>query len=1125
MSRLTLYFLGTPRLELDGTAITLSHHKALALLAYLAVTRQPHTRQALAALLWPDYDPTAARGEVRRMLWVLNKSLGQGWLEVDRETVLLPSQPDLWLDIEQFRKLLAVGHQHGHPAGEVCPACLEPLTEAVALARGDFMAGFSLADSPDFDTWQTFETESLYRELAGALERLVQLLSQQREALDEQAITYARRWLALDPLHEPAHRQLMQLYAWSGQPAAAMRQYQVCVRVLKEELGILPSAETTALYEAIKANRLPPPPSVAAPPAHSVAEGQTLSQNLKPGMHETEALAPTLERALPAQPTPFIGRQQEVAAVRTLLTQDTSQVRLVTLTGPGGTGKTRLGLQVAAELQDCFADGVFFVPLASLSDPQLLASTIARQLDVREGGSQPVLQLLKSALQEKHLLLVLDNFEQIVTAAPVIAELLAAAPRLKVLVTSRALLHLRGEYEFLVPPLSLPEQSQAWSMEELRQSEAIQLFIERAQATAAGFTLTTENAAAVVEICRRLDGLPLAIELAAARIKLLPPQTLLTRLSNRLKLLTGGAQDMPARQQTLRNTIEWSYSLLDQAEQILFSRLAIFVGGFTLETAEAICSAGNSSLDILEGVTSLLNKSLLVPQDSSGDEPRFRMLETIREYALERLVESGQLETLQQQHALFFLVLAEAAKLEVRGPQEVAWLDRLDAEHDNLRAALDWSTALGDRVEIGLRLAEAMWRLWWVRGYWGEGRRWLEALLARTSARTSARASILDRAGRLARKLSDYQAARAYHAESLAIWRTLGDQYGIADALDNLGAAAWSEADYTGARRLHEESLAIWRTLDDPRGIAITLGSLGLVAWNQGDYATARQLHEESLAIRRELGDQGGISNSLNNLGAVALDQGDYAAARALLEASLAIRRELGDRWGIAQTFMNLGVVALNQGDAATARALYEKSLAIRRELGARSGIAMCLNNLGEVAWFQGEYATAQALHAESLAIRRELGEKNGIAWSLNNLGLVALDQGDAAAAQALHAESLAIQREVGEKNGIAACLAGLARVALAQAQPERATYLLGAAAALLEAIGGCLDVPERAAFDRSVATVRTTLGERLFAEAWGAGRTMPLEQAIAEALHAANELNSTEAQAGPNRPAPSSPA
>ena len=532
MSRLALYFLGAPRLEFDGEPISLSHHKALALLAYLAVTRQPHTRQALAALLWPDYDPAGARGEVRRMLWVLNKSLGQGWLEVDRETVLLPSHPNLWLDIERFRDLLALGHQ---PNDSV----LEPLTEAVALARGDFLAGFTLSDSPDFDTWQAFETESLRRELAGALERLVRLLSQQRDALGEQAITYARRWLALDPLHEPAHRQLMRLYAWSGQPAAALRQYQTCAQVLKQELGTLPSAETTALYESIRTNRLPPPPQVASSedrpngtpdPGQNLKTVRTTSGQL---LDTTDGHKAHVERNLPAQPTPFIGRHHEVAVVRRLLTQETPQVRLVTLTGPGGTGKTRLSLQVAAELIDHFADGVFFVPLASLSDPQLLVSAIARQLDVDEGGSQPLLQTLKNTLQEKHLLLVLDNFEQIVSGAPLIAELLAEAPRLKVLVTSRALLHLRGEYEFLVPPLKLPDRSQTWSLEELEQYEAVQLFVERAQTGPTGFRLTDENAVAVAEICYRLDGLPLAIELAAARVKLLPAPMLLTRLSHR----------------------------------------------------------------------------------------------------------------------------------------------------------------------------------------------------------------------------------------------------------------------------------------------------------------------------------------------------------------------------------------------------------------------------------------------------------------------------------------------------------------------------------------------------------------------------------------------------------------
>ncbi|MDP9316772.1 MAG: AAA family ATPase [Chloroflexota bacterium] len=416
MSRLALFFLGVPRIELDGMPVPISHTKAIALLAYLAINREDHDREALAAFLCPDFDAESARGEVRRMVWQLNKSLGKGWLATTRETVALPRHPDLWVDVEQFHHLLAVCRRHSHSAVEVCPDCLNPLTEAVNLVRGDFLATLRVPDSPDFESWHTIEAQGLRDQLAPALERLVQLHLPQVEAADGLALTYAQRWLALDHLNEAAHRQLMQLYGWSGQRAAAMRQYHACVQTLSEELGVSPSAQTTALYEAIRGNRLPPP---MESPWHT--EDRASAQPRPPAAQHT----------LPAQPTPFIGRQREVAAARELLLR--GDVRLLTLTGAGGTGKTRLGLEVAAGSAAHFAHGVVYVPLADLHDPALVPHAIARQLHVRADGTQPLLELLKSALQTKHLLLVLDNFEHVAPAAPIIADLLASAPQLKVL--------------------------------------------------------------------------------------------------------------------------------------------------------------------------------------------------------------------------------------------------------------------------------------------------------------------------------------------------------------------------------------------------------------------------------------------------------------------------------------------------------------------------------------------------------------------------------------------------------------------------------------------------------------------------------------------------------------------
>lgn len=1037
MSQLALYFLGTPRLERDHTLISLGQTKALALLSYLALTHCPHTRDALATVFWPDHDSSSARGELRRIVWVLNKSLGKGWLDTERQTVELPHQADLWLDVDQFRTLLACGQAHGHRASDVCPACLEPLTEAVELVRGDFLAGFTLPDCLDFDTWQTFETEALRRELSGALERLVRLHGPSAPVATEQGIAYARRWLMLDPLNEAAHRCLMQLYIGSGQPTTALRQYQACIQALKEELGTSPSAETTALYEAIKGNRLSSPSQVAAPEG-GAAGGQNLSQNPILKIHP--------EHNLPAQPTPFIGREQEVAAVCRLLTQDTPPVRLVTLTGTGGIGKTRLGLQVAVELLEHFADGVFFVPLADLSDPNLLVSAIARQLDVREGGSQPVLEILKSALREKCLLLVLDNFEQIITAAPLVAELLAVAPKLKVLVTSRALLHLRGEYEFPVPPLKLPERTQVWSLERLRQYETVQMFVERAQAARADFTLTSENALAVAEICHHLDGLPLAIELAAARVKLLPPQALLARLSSRLTLLTGGAQDMPARQQTLRNTIDWSYSLLNEAEQILFSRLAVFVGSFTLETAEAICNSDDTlsgavghlvagpghspstlptvtgqTLNVLEGVTSLFNNSLLVQQDTSGNQPRFRMLETIREYALERLQESNQLEALRQQHAHYF-----AEQIDEIGTNFHFYaglrLDWAEEEHDNLRAMLTWSQGRSDEVELGLRMVGTLFWFWYRRGYFSEGRAWCQRFTASTSQNR---------------------------------WRV-----GRASLLLGSGSMALLQGDLAEAGRQLQEGVTISRELEDERWLAPALLAWGALALHQGDMVTAQHIFEETLVIGKRFNRGYVIANSLLNLGNVAVAHGDYSTARDLFEQAAALAKTNDNNWLVANA----------------------------------------LNNLGEVARIQGDDEQAQRSYEESQALFSKTGDKPDVARSLHSLGYVAQHQGDYDRAEACFRESLIMFQELGNKRGIIECLAGLASLAAAQGQPQGAARLLAAAEAQLSASGAAWWPADRVEYERNLSAIQAALDQETLAATWAEGQAMTLAEAIAYA-------------------------
>jgi predicted ATPase/class 3 adenylate cyclase len=573
---------------------------------------------------------------------------------------------------------------------------------------------------------------------------------------------------------------------------------------------------------------------------------------------------------LPAQPTALIGREREILEVVRLLRQ--TDIRLVTLTGPGGTGKTRLALQAAAELLDEFADGVYFVDLAPISNPDLVATAIAQTLSVKESGGRPLIEDLKAYLRERQLLLLLDNFEQILNAATVVATLRAAAPKLTLLITSRTVLHLSGEYEYAVSPLALPDRARLPPIEGLTQYAAVQLFITRAQAAQAGFGVNNATAPAIAEICYRLDGLPLAIELAAARSKLFPAEDLLARLiKSGLATLTGGPRDLPARQQTLRATIAWSYDLLGAAEQRLFARLGVFAGGWTLEAAEVVCGDKETSgqadqqidqtqanslppsllvpLPVLDGLTALLDQSLVRQVEITG-EPRFTMLETIREYALERLVESGQAELLREQHARYFAELARRAEPELHGPSADTWLNRLATERDNLRAVLEWDrTAASDNsVEMAARLAGSLWQYWELRGYSSENRQLLAGILARTPSTTAVqravRAKALYAAGRLADFYDDLPAARAYYEEGLTLFGELADKSGIAMTLLMLGWVAAPNQEEGVSARYYEEGLALFRELGDKWGMAEALCSMGIYAWRYGRWTHDRALQE-----------------------------------------------------------------------------------------------------------------------------------------------------------------------------------------------------------------------------------------------------------------------------------------
>jgi len=790
-----------------------------------------------------------------------------------------------------------------------------------------------------------------------------------------------------------------------------------------------------------------------------------------PSLSPPASPAPTAEHArvaLPMPPTPLIGREHEEAAISHLLRQ--RDVRLLTLTGPPGIGKTRLALQVAAGLTNAFADGVAFVDLTPLREPALVLSALAQVLRLRDAGSQPLHETVVNYLADKRMLLVLDNFEQVVAAAPLLVALLASCPGLRLLVTSRAALRVRGEQEFTVPPLALPDRASTHlpSPNDLSQYSAVALFLQRARAVKPTFHLTPALAPSIVQICWRLDGIPLALELAATRLKLLSARDLLTRLEHRLSVLTGGAQDLPQRQQTLRGAIAWSYDLLDEDEQTLFRRFSVFVGGWTLGAAEAICVAGaDGPLSVLEGLASLVDKSLVKQYEVAEGESRFGLLETLREYALERLAASGEAEAFQCCLTEYYVTVAEEAEPALRGPEQGVWLERLEREHDNLRAALGWARERGE-VALGLRLAGAVWRFWQVHGHLSEGMTWLANLLAldradeRTGARVvpaTVRAKALNGAGNLALRQGDIARSAALIEEVLALRRKLGDTWGIAAALNNLANAVIYQGEYRRAATLYEESLAQFRALRDDWCIAVTLHNLGHVATEQGDYTRATALLEECLALRRQLGDTAGIADTLMILGDVALRQGNCARATRWFDEGLALSRDLDSKIAIALGLLSAGDVALRQGDLARARSTLEESRALFQQVGDQQGAARVLNSLGDVAYAQGEHARAGQFYRESLTLFRVARNLVGIIVNLE----------------------------------------GLARLAGAQGQPGHAVWLWGVAVAQREAIGVPIWPIDCAAYERDMAALRAALGAEAFTAAWGAGSSTPLEQALME--------------------------
>jgi predicted ATPase/DNA-binding SARP family transcriptional activator len=1062
MTRLTLRFFGQFQVYLDGTPIVgWRYDKVRALLVYLALENgRSHPRDQLAALLWPDSPDTAARKSLRQALAHLRAAIGDEtavppFLIISRDAIQFnPASPHS-SDVGLFMDLLATCERHPHTAIEQCAECAARLAEAADLYQGDLLPGFALPNNLPFDEWLLTTRERLRLNAIDALGQLGAAYAHSRN--DEAALQTARRQLALDPWHEEAYRLLMRLLARRGQRTAALAEYERCRRALAGELGVEPSQETTRLYEQIR---------------------------------QETAVSPIPEPTTLTTPTPLthlLGREREITAVQTLLRQDAT--RLLTLLGPPGVGKTRLALQVAQEMEAEFGANRFFVDLAAISDPELVPVAIARSLgfDGEPPGNAATLVRLRRELKEKRALLLLDNFEQVLPAATAVLDLLQSCPHLKILVTSRAPLRLRGEQRYPLPPLPLPDPARPTSLDELAGNPAIALFLARAQAVMPTFSLTDENVAAITAVCHRLDGLPLALELAAARVRLLPPHLLLQRLNNAaLHLLQDGAQGAARQQQTLQDAIHWSYNLLHDDHKRLFARLSVFASGFTWEAAEATCQLGHLTLDLFGGLEALLDNSLL-QRDESGDY-RFAMLQTIREYAQERLAEWGESDLLRQRHADYFLSLAKIAQTGPPIAHQDEWLNSIEQEQDNFRAALAWT--IEHSPDQGLKLAVALFPFWHIRARLREGRLWLERALAGETAVAPTRARALAAASLLAQRQGAYGPATDLGEASVALSRQLDDPAALAYALNNLSIVRMFQGENAAAWRMAQESLELAQSVHDPVGINRALMVIGQTALNEDRLAEAQQALADSLAFWRQIGERKNTILCLVNLGRIHLARGELTAVAPLINEAITLSQQLGDRhWEMMATW-TLADLRLRQGKLEMAATLWQDCLVQTTELGDSYFRAITLSKLGLLALYRHSPDEADHLLQESLTLARSTGAKWCEADALANQGYAASLRGAYALAETLLRQSLRLFDAQGEMAHTVMVLERLAQVAAAANDPARAAQLWGAATAWRLERGEPLSPHEAALAAQFLATLRPQ-----------ATKPMPLRQAIELAL------------------------
>jgi predicted ATPase/DNA-binding SARP family transcriptional activator len=1110
-SGLRIRLLGDFRVALAGHEIAASHWRlkkprSLIKLLALAPGHRLHREQVLE-ILWPELDTTAASNNLRKALHVARRALASAdaveaarYLQLQHELMTLGPDGDLWIDAEAFEQMAAEARARNNP---------ETFLAALDLYTGD------LLPEDRYEDWSSGRREALRLAYLSVLADLASHYERDRQFTP--AIEILQRLLQHDPGREEAHAALMRVYALTGQRQQALRQYQVLKEAINREFDAEADPATQRLYQEILAGKISP--VARAGPVRPRQEASARLSNL------------------PLQLTSFIGRVRELDEISEMI----GIARHITLTGPAGVGKTRLALEAAARVQAGFPDGLWLVDFSPLSDPARAPQALAATLGVPEQTGRPLPEVVGDYLMSKRALLVLDNCEHITAACAELAEyLLRRCPEVRVLATSREVLGTAGEQVYGVPSLSLPDPRRLAAPDELTGYEAVRLFADRAALSRPGFALTDASTPAVVQICRRLDGIPLAIELAAARVKTLDVDAIAARLDDRFRLLTGGTRTALPRHRTLRAAMDWSYDLLSDPERGLLRRLSVFAGGFTLEAVEAVCTGGGiEQSDVLDLLARLVDKSLIAVDQSK--KTRYRLLETIRQYARERLVETDAPDAALRRHRDFFLALVEEAAPEFRGPNQMEWLNRIGAEHDNIRAALEWSLGQPED-EPPVRLAAAASWYWHARGYLIEGREWLDRALQRVDGAAPAlRMKALIGAGRLAFAQDDYGRAQTIFEQVVPLAREAGDVQAMAMALAWLGHSTWHQGDRAGGVAISEESLALARKVAEPWTTAIVLDEVAIVARHERDHERAVSLLEESLRFFREVGDLGGIALCLSRLGALASDRAEYQRAALLIEEALSLQRALGRRTAAASSLNRLGWIALAQGDYEAAIERFEASAAIADELGKRSTAAGIRVNAGMAALAKGDAARGGEILHDCLAVQREYGDADDVAIAttacgilarcqgdhdrarqlleaglttiretsgainlatpLYHLGALARAQGDYDQAITLLREGMMLQRKHGDRLGIAGSLEGLAGVLLSRGTAKMAVRLFGAADRLREAIGAPRWTIDQEAWDDDTSAARAALGEAAFTEAWDAGRAMTTESAVELAL------------------------